>query len=176
EPIISTMSPDWNQDASDDARRVALQHANLVQEKRCLESQILDCLILLSESPLVRSPQYSAAAPAPSDVSGFKAHVRLFQPSDYSDLIEERNVNGLCGYVLCPRPRRQTGPGGEWIITGSGDIVKRKDVEMWCSQRCAKRALFVQVQLNETAAWERAGIPDIQIDLLNENTSTETEA
>jgi hypothetical protein len=54
--------------------------------------------------------------------------------------------------------------------------VKRKELEKWCSQQCARRALFVKVQLNETAAWERAGIPDIQIDLLDEDKSAETEA
>ncbi|RDA91029.1 hypothetical protein CP533_2531 [Ophiocordyceps camponoti-saundersi (nom. inval.)] len=151
-----------------DAREIALQHARLLQQRKDLEAEILDSLLLLAEYPLVRSADLSASSPAPSDVSGFKTHVRLFQPSDYTDLVEERNVNGLCGYALCPRPRRQVGPGGEWKITAAGDIVRRKDLEMWCSDQCARRALYVQVQLNETAAWERAGIPDIQIDLYDE--------
>ncbi|PFH57770.1 hypothetical protein XA68_14579 [Ophiocordyceps unilateralis] len=158
-----------------DASDVALQHARLLQQRKDLEAEILDSLVLLAEYPLVRSADCSAASPAPSDVSGFKTHVRLFQPSDYTDLVEERNVNGLCGYALCPRPRRQAGPGGEWKITAAGDIVKRKDLEMWCSDQCARRALYVQVQLNETAAWERAGIPEIQIDLYDElNTPNRT--
>ncbi|EQK99267.1 hypothetical protein G6O67_000117 [Ophiocordyceps sinensis] len=157
---------------SADAKRVALEHAKLLQQRKDLEAQILDSLVLLSEYPLVGSPAHS---PAPSDAAGFKAHVRLFQPSDYGDLIEERNVNGLCGYVLCPRPRRHTGSGGEWKITSRGDIVKRRDLEMWCSDLCARRALFVKVQLIETAAWERAGIPDIQIDLLDEGGADETD-
>ncbi|PHH73556.1 hypothetical protein CDD80_3737 [Ophiocordyceps camponoti-rufipedis] len=157
-----------------DARQVALQHARLLQQRKDLEAEILDSLLLLAEYPLVRSADRSAASPAPSDVSGFKTHVRLFQPSDYSDLVEERNVNGLCGYALCPRPRRQAGPGGEWKITAAGDIVRRKDLEMWCSDHCARRALYVQVQLNETAAWERAGIPDIQIDLYDELDPTDS--
>jgi hypothetical protein len=54
--------------------------------------------------------------------------------------------------------------------------VRRKDYEMWCSQQCARRALYVKVQLNETAAWERAGIPDIEIDLLDEKKPEATEA
>jgi hypothetical protein len=159
-----------------EAREIALAHAKLIQHRKQLEADILDSLVLLSEYPLVRTPPHSAANPAPSDVSGFKTHVRLFQPSDYDDLIEERNVNELCGYTLCAKPRRRVGTGGEWKLTGSGDIVKRKDIEKWCSPACAKRALFVKVQLNETAAWERAGIPDIQIELLNEDKSTETDA
>ncbi|PTB64667.1 hypothetical protein BBK36DRAFT_1122935 [Trichoderma citrinoviride] len=158
------------------AREIAIHHATLLQHRKDLESQILDSLILLSEYPLVREAPYSSANPAPSDIADFKANVRLFQPSDYDDLIEERNVNELCGYTLCAKPRRQTGGGGEWKLTSSGEIVKRKELEKWCSQICARRALFVKVQLNETAAWERAGIPDIQIDLLDEDKSMETEA
>lgn len=159
-----------------DAREIAMAHAKLLQHRKELEAEILDSLVLLSEYPLVRTPPHSASNPAPSDVSGFKTHVRLFQPSDYDDLIEERNVNELCGYTLCGKPRRKAGAGGEWKLTSSGGIVKRKDIEMWCSPACAKRALFVKVQLNETAAWERAGIPDIQIELLGEDKSAETEA
>ncbi|RFU72594.1 hypothetical protein TARUN_9670 [Trichoderma arundinaceum] len=158
------------------AREIAIHHATLLQHRKDLESQILDSLILLSEYPLVRDTPYNSSNPAPSDITDFKANVRLFQPSDYDDLIEERNVNELCGYTLCAKPRRQTGSKGEWKLTGSGEIVKRKELEKWCSQQCARRALFVKVQLNETAAWERAGIPDIQIDLLDEDKSAETEA
>lgn len=47
---------------------------------------------------------------------------------------------------------------------------------MWCSNACARRAMYVKVQLNETAAWERAGIPDIEIELMEEDKSAETEA
>ncbi|KAG6005552.1 hypothetical protein E4U54_000321 [Claviceps lovelessii] len=159
-----------------DAREIAIAHAKLLQHRKDLEGEILDSLVLLSEYPLDRGPAHSASSPAPSDISGFKTHVRLFQPSDYDDLIEERNVNELCGYTLCAKPRRKVGGGGKWKLTGRGDIVKRKDLEQWCSAACAKRALFVKVQLNETAAWERAGIPDIQIDLLEEHRSVESEA
>ncbi|QPH09647.1 hypothetical protein C2857_000557 [Epichloe festucae Fl1] len=159
-----------------DAREIAIAHAKLIQHRKDLEREILDSLVLLSEYPLVRETTYSASNPAPSDVSGFKAHVRLFQPSDYDDLIEERNVNELCGYSLCPKMKRKVGRGGKWKLTGSGDIVKLEDIEKWCSAACAKRALFVKVQLNDTAAWERAGIPDIQIDLLEEDRSAESES
>lgn len=159
----------------DDAKAIAIHHAKLLQQRKDIESEILESLILLSEYPLDRSPTSNALNPAQSDISDFKTHVRLFQPSDYDDLIVERNVNELCGYTLCAKPRRQTGSGGEWKLASSGEIVKRKDLEKWCSQQCARRALFVKVQLNETAAWERAGIPDIQIELLDEGRSTETE-
>ncbi|KAJ4264993.1 hypothetical protein NW762_005236 [Fusarium torreyae] len=158
-----------------DPREIAIEHAKIIQHRKDLEAEILDSLILLSEYPLVRESPHNASNPAPSDIADFKAHVRLFQPSDYDDLIIERNVNELCGYSLCARPRRHTGPGGEWKIASNGNIVKREDLEKWCSKHCARRALYVKVQLNETAAWERAGIPDIEIDLLDEDRSKETE-
>ncbi|KAM3433930.1 hypothetical protein NHJ13734_006231 [Beauveria thailandica] len=151
-----------------DPREIAMHHARVVQHRKDLEAEILDSLILLSEYPLVRGPSYSASRPASSDAAGFQTLVRLFQPSDYDDLVEERHVNGLCGYTLCARPHRDTGPGGEWTITRGGHIVRRRDVERWCSQACARRALYVKVQLSETAAWERAGIAEIRIDLLDE--------
>ncbi|CAM1503081.1 Fc.00g078570.m01.CDS01 [Cosmosporella sp. VM-42] len=157
-----------------DAKELAIQHAKILQYQKNLEAEILDSLVLLSEYPVVTSPPYNSANPAPSDVADFKKHVRLFQPGDYDDLIIERNVNGLCGYSLCANPKKDMGPGGEWKITSSG-IVNRKELEKWCSQQCARRALYVKVQLNETAAWERAGIPDIEIELLDEDKSTETD-
>lgn len=154
------------------AREVAIQHAQIIQERRDLQNQINDSIIVLSKLPLDRSPSYSAANPSLTDVSMFRSQVRLFQPSDYDDLIEERNANGLCGYTLCPRPRIKVKQAGEWKLVNYGhddfNIVPKKEIERWCSQHCARRAMYIKVQLNETAAWERAGISSIEIDLYEE--------
>ena len=69
-----------------------------------------------------------------------------FQPSDYDALIEERHVNGRCGYTLCANAPRKQGPKAPWL---------RNKVENWCSDDCAKKALYVKAQLSETPAWER---------------------
>uniref|UniRef100_L2GDQ3 protein-serine/threonine phosphatase n=1 Tax=Colletotrichum fructicola (strain Nara gc5) TaxID=1213859 RepID=L2GDQ3_COLFN len=142
-----------------DPREIAIQHARIIHQRKELELQILESLALLSEYPTVRgSPRHSSANPAPRDVADFKANVRLFQPSDYDDLIEERN----------------------WKLVNVGrsdfDIVNRRESEKWCSKDCQRRALYVKVQLNETAAWERAGIPDIEIELLGEEKPAEDPA
>ncbi|KAG7106404.1 RNA polymerase II subunit B1 CTD phosphatase RTR1 like protein [Verticillium longisporum] len=154
-----------------DPKELALQHARILQQRKDLEAQILDSLILLSEYPATQG-RHPASDPAPSDVAGFKTHVRLFQPGDFEDLIEERNANKLCGYTLCAKPKPQPSRGGPWKLmnVGSKDfgIVDRKEMERWCSQDCKRRALYVKVQLSETAAWERAGIPDIEIELMGE--------
>ncbi|SPO05822.1 uncharacterized protein DNG_08509 [Cephalotrichum gorgonifer] len=161
-------------------RQVAIQHALILEQRKKLEAQILESLITLSEYPLIRSPDHSAANPAPEDIADFKKHVRNFQPSDYDDMVIERNANGLCGYVLCPNPKKKATRGGAWKLVGASsssfDIVDRKEHEKWCSQLCARRAAYVKVQLNETAAWERMGIPDIDIDLLPESANSESKS
>jgi len=155
-----------------DPKEIALQHARILQQRKEIEAIILRNLITLSEYPRIRTPPHSSASPAPSDVADFKQLIRLFQPSDYDDLIAERNANGLCGYVLCAKPKLKATSGGPWKLVNNGgksiDIVHRREHEQWCSQSCARHAFYVKVQLNETAAWERVGIPDIDIEILNE--------
>ncbi|KAI0423452.1 Rtr1/RPAP2 family-domain-containing protein [Xylaria sp. FL1042] len=159
-----------------DPRQVAVQHARIIHSRREIEDQISDSLIELSKFPVTRDAPYTASNPAPADAESFKNHVRLYQPSDYDDLIEERNANGLCGYTLCPRPRSRVSGGGTFKILNYGrkdfNIVPTKELEKWCSQTCAKRAMYVKVQLNETAAWERAGIASIRIELYEEDLGT----
>ncbi|KAI0542961.1 Rtr1/RPAP2 family-domain-containing protein [Xylaria digitata] len=156
-----------------DPREVAIKHARIIHSRREIEDQISDSLIELSKFPSTRDSPYNASNPAPADVESFKNLVRLYQPGDYDDLIEERNSNGLCGYTLCPNPRSRISGGGTFKLVNFGrkdfNIVPTRELEKWCSQKCAKRAMYVKVQLNETAAWERAGIASIHIDLLEED-------
>jgi hypothetical protein len=158
--------------AKRDPELIARRHAELLQYRKEIEAEILDSIIALSTYPLVREAHYSAASPAAQDVADLKRRIRIFQPGDYDDLLEERNANGLCGYTLCAKPKRKKTPGGKYKLIGVGtksfDIVDRKEHERWCSQLCAKRALYIKVQLNETAAWEREGLPDLEIDLYEE--------
>ncbi|KAI1639831.1 Rtr1/RPAP2 family-domain-containing protein [Biscogniauxia mediterranea] len=163
-----------------DPREVAVQHARIIHSRREVEEQIQDSIIELSRFPpssfsssSSSSPaEYDASRPAPEDADAFKRLVRLYQPGDYDDLIEERNANGLCGYALCGRARTRVSQKGEFKLVNYGrrdfNIVPKREIEKWCSQRCARRAMYVKVQLNETAAWERAGISSISIDLLEE--------
>jgi hypothetical protein len=161
--------------AADDSRlrKAAVRHATIVQQRKDLEAVVLASVIALSEFPLVRASRFSASNPAPSDVTEFKSHVRLLQPTDFDDLIIERNSNNLCGYPLCPRPNNKVTSGGKWKLVNVGkqdfDIVSKAELEKWCCHDCKKRALWVRIQLNETAAWERAGIPDLQIRVFGED-------
>ncbi|KAI0150461.1 Rtr1/RPAP2 family-domain-containing protein [Xylariaceae sp. FL1272] len=155
-------------------RDIATQHAQIIHSRHALEDQISESLITLSKYPLSRGPAYSAATPPPADAETFRNLIRLYQPSDYDDLIEERNANNLCGYTLCSLPRSRVTSGGTFKLVNYGrkdfNIVPTKELEKWCSQKCAKRAMYVKVQLSETAAWERAGVESIRIDLFEEET------
>ncbi|KAI0489770.1 Rtr1/RPAP2 family-domain-containing protein [Xylaria cf. heliscus] len=155
-----------------DPRQVAIKHARIIHSRREIEDQISDSMIELSKFPVTRDAPHNASNPAPTDAESFKNLVRLYQPGDYDDLIEERNANGLCGYTLCPNPRSRVSGGSTFKLVNYGrkdfNIIPSRELEKWCSQKCAKRAMYVKVQLNETAAWERAGIPSIQVELLEE--------
>ncbi|KAL8352398.1 hypothetical protein RB601_002624 [Gaeumannomyces tritici] len=182
-----------------EARRIAVQHATIIQQQKDIQDEIFRSLLRLLDFPLVRddsesskkaagdddkgtadgkpppppAAKYSASNPAASDAAEFKRLVRMFQPTDYDDLIEERNIAGSCGYALCPLPHKRIPNAGTWKMVNKGradfDIVRTAELEKWCSDDCARRALYVKVQLHETGAWERIGMPDVRIDLYGED-------
>lgn len=154
-----------------DPRAVAIHHARLLQDRKDTEARIFDNILVLLDYPLHSS--HPPSSPHPDDVSGFVSLVRIFQPSDYDDLIVERNLSdNRCGYALCPNQRRKLKGAGKFKLINQGkkdfDIVETQELEKWCSTECTRRALYVKVQLNETAAWERVGLPEIGIDLYPE--------
>lgn len=160
-------------------REVALYHANLIQQRKDIELNILFSTETLIDYPLAKSP-YDASNPSPTDAKEFKQLLRPFQPTDYDELIHERNINEKCGYTLCPNARVKDGSGGKYRILGTNGkakdfrVVEKEELEKWCSEACAKRALYVRVQLSESPAWERdAAGSTVNIDLLDEPKSAE---
>jgi hypothetical protein len=160
----------------DHDREIALYHANLIQQRKDIELEILLSTERLIDFPL--SIHSTAANPAPSDVSLFKTLLQPFQPSDYDCLIQERNINDHCGYTLCSNPRAKDGSKGKYRILGmSGKakdfrVVEREELEKWCSEDCARRAMYVKVQLGERPAWERTASTRL-IELLDEKKTEE---
>lgn len=164
---------------ADRDRETALYHANLIQQRKDIELEILLSMETLIDYPLARSP-HNAANPSHADATSFKNYLRPFQPSDYDALIVERNINEHCGYALCANPRVKEEGGGIYRLLGKSGkakdfrIVEKSELEKWCSEACARRALYVRVQLSETPAWERGASGSmIQIDLLDEPKSDE---
>lgn len=143
-------------------RELALEHAQLIQQRKDVEASILATTEALLDFP----PDLNAdpAHPTQAESSRLKELLRSFQPTDYDSLIEERNIDGKCGYTLCPRPHRVEEIEARYrILRGSGEgamgmkVVKREELERWCSEECGKRALYIRVQLSEVPAWERTG-------------------
>lgn len=162
---------------------IALHHAHRIQAQKDTEALILDRILLLATFPPASSSA-DPAAPSPDDARAFKSALIPFQPVDYDHLIQERNIEGLCGYGLCPREHRKddagAGAGGGFRIRygskGSGpggrgremNIVPREKLEMWCSDECAERAMYIRVQLGEEPVWERRGDAQTELVLLEE--------
>jgi RNA polymerase II-associated protein 2 len=149
--------------------QVALHHANVLEDRKRVEAEVLDAIMTLMDYP--SSETADPKRPAASDAQYFREAVVPFQPADYDSLIEERNIGGKCGYALCPRPKQKARSTAkkQFVDTEHGvEIVDRKVLEVWCSDDCAKRALYVKVQLNEEPAWLRSGgyggVIDLMID------------
>jgi hypothetical protein len=150
---------------------VALHHANIIEQRKAVEAQVLDSIMTLMDYP--PAAQADPQQPAPAHARFFADAVAAFQPADYDALIEERNIAGHCGYALCPRDKRRAPSAAKkhFVDTARGvEIVDRSKLEVWCSDDCARRALYVKVQLSEDPAWLRHAQGD-KIELLVENTA-----
>jgi len=157
-----------------------MYHANLIQGRKEIEMEILESTETLIDYPLATAP-YNSSNPSPIDAEAFKEMLQPFQPSDYDALILERNLDSRCGYCLCGNARVKSGGAGRYRIIGMNGkakdfkVVNKEEVEKWCSDACAKRALYVRVQLSEVPAWERGFTAGRRgkIDLLDEPKSEE---
>lgn len=105
-----------------------------------------------------------------------KYTARLITPDTYDDLIEERNLNHLCGYPLCHRPPERHSQHSDLTVhhgsTGimasqhNDAIIKRflwennpyAYLSKFCSKFHFRCSQFYQVQLSEEALFSRTGI------------------
>ena len=140
-------------------RQTAIYHAEIIQQRKDLE-----LIILNSTEALIDFPSAATVDPADphhDDVSAVRSLLVPFQPSDYDGLIQERNIEEKCGYVLCPRARLLQDTKAQFRILRVGrqegglKIVPREYLEKWCSEACQRRAMYVRVQLSEEPAWMR---------------------
>lgn len=155
---LTTTLPPYIRAADPTHLATALTHAAQIALRKDLETLIFSNLETLLDYPRTQCP---ATQPAYEDIASIKQLLAPFQPSDYDSLIEERNINERCAYVLCPLqcppPERV---GGYRILGASGAtrdfrIVKAREYGRWCSEDCKRRALYIKVQLSEMPAWER---------------------
>ena len=148
-------------------RELAMHHALVIQRQKDVESAILDSVEALIEYP---KNTMDPAHPDSSDIEDVKKHFAAFRPSDFDSVVEERNLDEKCGYVLCPRPRIKQNTSAKYrLLQGQNlRVVKTSELEKWCSKDCAKRALYLRVQLNEASPWERSASVDGKLELYGE--------
>ena len=157
-------------------RETALYHARLLQQRKDTESVIFASIEALLDMPTSHSAD--PAHPSLPDRIDVTQSLKIFQPSDFDTLIDERNINDLCGYVLCPRPNKKQDTKANFRILHGSDkahhalnFVPRQSLEKWCSNECGKRALYLKVQLNEEPSWTRLGPSTEEIILLDDRQS-----
>ena len=153
-------------------KETAVYHANIIQQRKDIEATVSASTEALLELPSSKSAD--PKRPSTIDIAQVKDLLKIFQPLDYDDLIEERNINRLCGYVLCPRHNRRQDTQAQYrILRGKGaddmKIVSTKSLEKWCSDDCGKRALYIKVQFNQEPAWTRADIAKTAIEILDDD-------
>ena len=174
--MVTSQSPTATKSRDERNREIALYHANLIQAQKDIEAGILEALETFIDFPT--DPSTTPANPTLTDTSAFQKLIHPFTPSDYDDLVDERRLAGKCGYVFCSKALNITGGGGRFKIFGkkSGQefkVVARAKVECWCSADCARRAMFVKVQLIEEPAWERRSNSTHEIEILARDTEAD---
>jgi len=151
------MSQDIRGSTSNERQHITvLHHARTIEDRKRTQNRITDLIIEAFDLP--QNPSADPAHPEPSDAHLFRQCLKLFQPSDFDDLVYERNVDNRCGYALCPRPNLKVA-SGEIVWNGKTGkdfkLVPKEDLEKWCSKECGERALFVKGQLGQEPAWLR---------------------
>ena len=150
-------------------REIALYHANLIQQQKDGELKITLAVEELIDFPLNTS---NPASPAKSDIDRFCDLIKSFTAADYDDLLEERNLADRCAYTLCPNAMERQKPKAKYHLkfSGSGEVnaIPSSSIRQWCSQACARRALYIKVQLAEVPHWERQGDTSARVELLTE--------
>ena len=138
-------------------RATAVKNGLMLEEKKKLRSRILDLILEAYDLPSQRISSPTEASSV--DIKLFKTSLGLFQPSDFDDLVRERNIDERCGYALCSNPNKKLAPGGAKVWNGKGGrefrLVDRAELERWCSAQCDQRAAFVRAQLSTEPAWLR---------------------
>lgn len=135
---------------------LALQHAYLIQHQKDVSDKVLSSIETLLDYP-------PTTPPSAQDATRFLDLAKQFQPSDLDALVEERVIDGRCGYALCSKVPRSVAMGGSaaWKLgKGAADF---------CSAVCARKNAYIKTQLSEVPAWERDPSVAIRITLPEED-------
>jgi hypothetical protein len=121
---------------------IAIKHALLIDHQRKTQDQVLNRIELLLDFP-------RASEPTTQDATQFLQLVSIFQPSNFGELVEERRIDGKCGYSLCANE-----PRGLHLRDSEAWKLKKGGAD-WCSNDCMRKGFYIKAQLGEVPAWER---------------------
>lgn len=143
-----------------EARLIALSHAHALQIRKVLELSILTSIETLVDFPTTPAP--NSPTTLHHDAAALKCHLRYFQPADYDSLLEERNILVQCGYALCGAAKKSSPTASTYVLVDKGRstmrFVERTKIERFCSDTCARRGLWLRVQLNDEPSWLRGDV------------------
>ena len=156
---------------TDRYRSKAMRHAQDLEQQKSMRNTDLDLILELVDLPSQQNAD--PTRPLLPEATLFKRGLHIFQPSDFDDLILERNIYDKCGYGLCGRQNvKVAGNAQNRVIWGKRrgpafTVVPKRELEKWCSKECEERAVFVRVQLGKEPVWLRDQ-PIFDIKLLDE--------
>lgn len=145
-----------------EARLIALSHAHALQIRKVLELSILTSIETLVDFPTTPVAAPNSPTTLHHDATVLKRHLRYFQPADYDSLLEERNILAQCGYALCGAAKKSSPTASTYVLVDKGRstmrFVERTKIERFCSDVCARRGLWLRVQLNDEPSWLRGDV------------------
>ncbi|KAL0074125.1 Rtr1/RPAP2 family-domain-containing protein [Phycomyces blakesleeanus] len=94
----------------------------------------------------------------------------VLQPQSYAEVVEERSVQGQCGYPLCDQPPKAQ-QSRYHISLSHRKVYDLSDLAMFCSEDCLQKSKYYSLQLSEEPVWGRdlSQATNVHIVLKNEN-------
>ncbi|CAK0897900.1 unnamed protein product, partial [Prorocentrum cordatum] len=81
---------------------------------------------------------------------------RLLEPTAYDAVVEERSVEGLCGFPPCQASAATTVPEKRWTIkSGSREVFATSEVCRFCSLACMRESGAYALRLEPDPAYVR---------------------
>ncbi|XP_054723943.1 putative RNA polymerase II subunit B1 CTD phosphatase RPAP2, partial [Uloborus diversus] len=82
---------------------------------------------------------------------------------DYDDVIQERSIEHMCGYPLCPNPIKQITKQKFHISCTNNKVYELSERKCFCSNECYKASNFIKHQLSSLPLYMRKDSPSLNL-------------
>jgi len=82
-------------------------------------------------------------------------NLKFINQEHYQDIVEERAINKLCGYPICPKPLENIPSKQYHISTTLNKVFDITDRKNFCSNLCYKASKFLKDQVLTSPLWLR---------------------